>query len=70
MIKTTKPRTEMIEGPEAKTRFDALIGSVLSVPKSVIMKREAEYKKQSDANPNKRGPKPKAAKSRTRKSSI
>jgi hypothetical protein len=56
-----KPHTEMIEGPEAKTRFDALVGSVLSVPRSVILKREAEYKKQSAANPRKGGPKRKTA---------
>jgi hypothetical protein len=49
--------SNMIEGPEAKTRFDALLGSVLSVPKSVVLKREAEYKKQAQANPRKRGPK-------------
>lgn len=59
-MKAMKPATEMIEGPEAKTRFDALLGSVLSVPKSVILKREAEYKKRADANPRKRGPKRKA----------
>ncbi len=49
--------SNMIEGPEARTRFDALLGSVLSVPKSVILEREAEYKKQASANPRKRGPK-------------
>jgi hypothetical protein len=30
----------------------------MSVPHEEIKRREAEYKKQSDANPNKRGPKP------------
>jgi len=38
--------------------FKSLLGRVMSVPHSVIAEREAEYKKQADANPNKRGPKP------------
>jgi hypothetical protein len=54
-----KRTPEMIEGPEAFTRFDNLVGSVLSIPRSVILKREAEYKKQAALNPHKRGPKPK-----------
>ena len=32
----------------------------MSVPKAEILRREAEYKKIADANPRKRGPKPKA----------
>jgi len=56
----TKPkRADMIEGPEALARFNALVGSVLSVSRSVILEREAEYKKQAALNPRKRGPKPK-----------
>ena len=52
-----KPRTEPIEGPEAFARFDALVTAVMKVPHSEIVRREAEYKKQSEANPNRRGPK-------------
>jgi hypothetical protein len=37
--------------------FDALVGKVLSVSHEEIKRREAEYKKHSDANPRKRGPK-------------
>lgn len=37
--------------------FDALLGKVLSVSHEEIKRREAEYRKQSDANPRKRGPK-------------
>lgn len=48
-----------IEGPEAVARFDALVRKVLSVPHDEIMRREAEYKRQSAMNPNRRGPKPK-----------
>jgi len=53
-----KPQLEPIEGPEATACFDALVRKVLSVPHAEIMRREAEYKKQSLANPNRRGPKP------------
>ena len=38
-------------------RFTALVDGVLSVPKSVINERLAEYRKQVDANPKRRGPK-------------
>ena len=37
--------------------FDKAVRKILSVPKSEILKREAEYKKQADTNPHKRGPK-------------
>jgi hypothetical protein len=53
-------KPETIEGPEAAARFDALVRKVLSVPHEEIMRREAEYKRQSAMNPNRRGPKPKA----------
>jgi hypothetical protein len=60
-----KPYTpEPIEGPEAFQRFDALVRKVLSVPHEEIMRREAEYKRQSAMNPNRRGPKPKAKRPR------
>jgi len=51
---------DMIEGPEAFTRFDAAIRTLLTVPKTELLKREAAYKKKAALNPNKRGPKPKA----------
>lgn len=40
--------------------FTATVDKLLSVPKSEILRREAEYKKRADANPRKRGPKRKA----------
>jgi len=43
-------------------RFTSLVDRVLSVSHSEIKRREAEYKKQSDANPRKRGPKRKLVK--------
>jgi len=46
--------------PDAARNFDALVRKVLSVPHAEIMRREAEYKRQSALNPHRRGPKPKA----------
>jgi hypothetical protein len=57
MMKVMKPHPETIEGPEAFARFDALVRKVLSVPHEEILRREAEYKRQSAMNPNRRGPK-------------
>ena len=39
--------------------FDSLMGRLLSVPHEEIKQREAAYRKQVEANPRKRGPKPK-----------
>ncbi len=39
-------------------RFNALVGKVLSVPKTVMDQREKEYQEQSKSNPKRRGPKP------------
>ena len=55
-----KPATEMIEGPEAFTRFQNAMQKIVSTPHSVIQKRIEEHKTESDAKPNKRGPKRKA----------
>jgi len=43
--------------------FDALVGHVLNVSREEILRREEEYKKRSNANPRKRGPKRKSVKS-------
>lgn len=56
---TEKVKPEIIEGPEASQRFDALVRKVLAVPHEEIVRREAEYKRQSAMNPNRRGPKKK-----------
>jgi hypothetical protein len=55
-----KAKPEYVEGPEAWARFDTLVRKVLAVPHTEIMRREAEYKRQSAMNPHRRGPKPKA----------
>jgi hypothetical protein len=55
-----KPHPES-EGREAATRFDVLVRKVLSVPHEEIMRREAEYKRKSAMNPNRRGPKKRKA---------
>ena len=50
--------------PKGKTpEFDAftgLVDRVLAVPRDEIARREKEYRKGVDANPNRRGPKRKA----------
>lgn len=40
--------------------FDALMGKLLTVPKSTIHERHTAHKKKAALNPKKRGPKPKA----------
>ena len=48
---------ECHEGPDAFERFDAMMTEFLAVPKTLILKRQAAYRKKVDANPNRRGPK-------------
>jgi hypothetical protein len=38
-------------------KFTKLVDHLLTVPHEEIQRREAEYRKQVDANPNRRGPK-------------
>ncbi len=52
----------IVKEPATSPEYDAfkgLLNRLMAVPHSEIVKREAKYKKQSDLNPNKRGPKPK-----------
>ena len=51
---------ECHEGPEAYERFDATMGALLSVPKSLVLRRQKAWRKKVDANPNRRGPKRKS----------
>ncbi len=51
---------ECHEGPEAFERFDATMSEILSVPKSLILRRQRAWRKKVDANPNRRGPKRKS----------
>jgi hypothetical protein len=39
--------------------FTSAVELILSVPKSEILRREAEYQREAAKNPNRRGPKPK-----------
>lgn len=59
----TEPTTQLpecIEGPEAFKRFDEGVRQILAVPRPTLDRRERAYQKKSDANPKKRGPKPKS----------
>lgn len=51
---------ECHEGEDAFERFDAMVSSLLEVPKSLILKRQKAHRKKVDANPNRRGPKRKS----------
>jgi hypothetical protein len=51
------PLPECHEGPEAFRRFDDAVRQALSVPHSLIERRERAYRKKVDANPKRRGPK-------------
>ena len=51
---------DMIEGPEAYKRFDAMVDSLLAVPRKTIVRREKAYRKKVAANPRASGRKPKA----------
>ena len=48
---------ECLEGPEAFRRFDEGMRQILSVPHSLLVRRERAYRKKVDANPNRPGPK-------------
>jgi hypothetical protein len=53
---------------EEYDRFTQLVDRVISVPRSELERRQAEYKRQSEANPNRRGPKQKKTSSASRDS--
>jgi hypothetical protein len=55
------PLPNCIEGPEAFRRFDEGVKQILSVPHSTLVRRERAYRKQVEANPNRRGPKRKVS---------
>jgi len=57
-----RPQQEYIEGPEASQRFGSMMAALVAVPRSVIERRERAYRKKVEANPNRRGPKPKVQK--------
>lgn len=52
-----KTPTQLVEGPEAYTRFRDAMKTVLAVPHEEIQKRIGEHRRESAANPNRRGPK-------------
>ena len=48
---------EYAGAPEAWKRFEGIMQKVITVSKEEMQRREAAYRKQVDANPNRRGPK-------------
>jgi len=48
-----------VKPPTEYDKFTSLVDRVISVPKAEIQRRQEEYLKQVEANPNRRGPKPK-----------
>jgi hypothetical protein len=49
----------MARPPKEFQAFTSLVDRLLTVPKTELDRREAEYQKQAAKNPRKRGPKPK-----------
>jgi len=57
-----KRHADVTEGNQAFQKFDETVKALLAVPRSEILRREAEYRKQAERNRNRRGPKPRASK--------
>lgn len=55
-----KPRPEMIEGPEAFTRFRSTMAKLLRVSKKTLAERVEFHRANSAGDENRRGPKRKA----------
>jgi hypothetical protein len=58
-VKISEEVAAKCDAPNQFENFDALVRNVLAVPHAEIVRRERKYKQQSDANPRRRGPKPK-----------
>jgi hypothetical protein len=56
-----KPRSEMIEGPEAWNRFNSTMKHVMTVTPQELKRRLEAERKASASNPHRRGPKSKRA---------
>ena len=56
------------EGNQAFQKFDETVKTLLAVPRSEILKREAEYRKQAEQNRKRRGPKPRLSKQAAKQS--
>jgi hypothetical protein len=58
-IKISQELAEQYLDADQAERFDSAVRKILAVPREEILRREAERKKESALNPNRRGPKPK-----------
>lgn len=63
-ISISKELAEKCGAPNQFQNFDTLVGNVLAVPHTEIVRREKKYKRQSATNPRRRGPKSKNGASR------
>ena len=54
---TKPPLPDCHQGQEAAQRFGTTMAKLLTVPRATLIERENTYRKQVDANPNRRGPK-------------
>jgi hypothetical protein len=45
------------DAPDQFNRFDRLVGAILTVPHSEIVRREKKHKRSTALDPNRRGPK-------------
>lgn len=59
-----KRHAELTEENPAFQKFDETVKALLAVPRSEILRRDAEYRKQAERTRNRRGPKPRASKER------
>ena len=51
------PNVDLAEGPEAWDRFRAAMRAAVSLPRTVLKDRIEAARRESAANPNRRGPK-------------
>ena len=56
-MRMDSPLPDCTEGSSAAANFDKEVRFLLSVPHSMLAKRQKQYRAKVDSNPNRRGPK-------------